>query len=173
MNSLRSLLLGVALLISCLSTLVRGAEPWETAAIRGFTAMNQGDGKAFAEVAHPDYKAQMRTYMLERLHAAPTSADTQKILKDFGVANIDKMEKFSSEQFIQKLIYSMHVSMPAPMRTALEQAQVKVISSEPDGDDYRVTVELSFAASGKTGANKMILLVKRDGDAWKYDGTSK
>jgi hypothetical protein len=67
----------------------------------------------------------------------------------------------------------MHVSMPAPLQTALEHAQVKVLSSEPDGDDYRVNVEMTLPVNGKSSTSKMILLVKKSGDAWKYNGTSK
>jgi hypothetical protein len=173
MTSRRSFFLALALFICCLSAPARSAEPWETAALKGFTAMNQGDGKAFVEDAHPDYKEQMRSYMLDHLRTAPTSDEIHKVLKDFGLSSIDKMEKLPPEIFIQKLIHSMHVSMPAPLQTALEHAQVKVLSSEPDGDDYRVNVEMTLPVNGKSSTSKMILLVKKSGDAWKYNGTSK
>lgn len=168
-----STLFAISLLIFALATPAQSEEAWEAVAVKGIKTMNSGDGKTFAKNAHTDFKHRMRSLMLDSMRATPTSADTQRSLKDYGVSSLPELEKLPLDQFIQTTIYHMHASIPQPMRTALKEAQFKVVRSEATGDTYRVAVEVTFTLNGKTGARKIMLLAKREGDTWKYYGDSK
>lgn len=169
----RSILFAISLLILVVATPAQSEEAWEAVAVKGMKTMNLGDGKAFAENAHTDFKGRMRSFMLDRMRATPTSEDTQRRLKEYGVSSLAELEKLPLDQFIQPTIHHMHASIPQPMRSALEGAQFKAVRSEIAGNIYRVTVEMTFTLNGKTGANQMTLLAKREGDTWKYYGDSK
>jgi hypothetical protein len=173
MTTHRTFLSAIALLFSWLAVPAQAIEAWETAAVNGIKAMNLGDGEAFAEVAHIDFKTRMRKFMVDRMRATPTSADTQSTLKDYGVGSLAELEKLSLDQFIKTTISRAHESIPQPMRVALEDAQFRVLKSEAVGDGYRVSVEMTFTLNGKAGGRPILLLARRDGDTWKYYGDTK
>lgn len=143
---------------------------WELAVIKGMAAMNKGDGKSFTENAHTDFKNEMRNLMLNRLREHPTTAETLKCIKDYGVSTLDELEKIPVDRFIEMTIYWMHVTQPPAMRTASEEAQFKPLGSKLQGDTYRVTVEMSLNLNGKLGVRNAILLAKKEGGVWKYNG---
>jgi hypothetical protein len=173
MNPHRTRSLVAVLLICSLATLARSAEPWEDAAIKGISSMNRGDGKTFAENSHSEFKRKMQKFMIDRVRATPAAPITLKTLKDFEVSSVDELEGLALEAFTQKMIHFMHAALPEPMRTALEEAEFKVIDSEAADDTYRVTVEIAFMQKGEAKTNKMTLLTKREDGVWKFNGDSR
>ena len=154
MKTHRFLLFFVSILICSFAVNAQTTNAWELAVIKGMTTMNKGDGKSFAENAHTDFKNQMRNLTLYGLRAHPTTAETLKCIKDYGVSTIDELEKIPVDRFIELTIHWMHVALPPSMRTASEEAQFKPVSNELQGDTYRVTVEMSLSLKRKVQGSK-------------------
>jgi len=173
MNPLRTLLLVSTLFVGSFALPALGEEPWETAAVKGIQTMNLGDGREFIKVAHTETKTRMRKFLLDRLRGTPGSRETQATLQEMGVSSLDEAEKIPLDPFVQQMIVFMHAAAPQPQRQAMEEAQFRAVSSEPSGDSFRVTVEMTYVAGGTTRTAKMPLLARREGSEWKYNGDTK
>lgn len=145
-------------------------EPWEIAAVDGLRAMNRGDGETFVKVAHPEFKKKMRDMIVRQLMSTPGSRKNDEILKPYGVATVEELVALDPELMLAKLIYILHESVPPVKRQMAKDAKFKVISSDAEGDERKVYVDMEFTAEGKTIGGKTVLLAKRDGDVWKYNG---
>lgn len=145
-------------------------EPWETAAVEGLRAMNRGDGETFVKVAHPEFKKKMRDMLVQRLMSTPGSRQNDEMLKPYGVATVEELVALDHELMLAKLIHILHESVPPAKRQMLKDAKFKVISSEAEGEERHVHVEMEFETEGKTLGGKTVLLAKRDGEVWKFNG---
>ena len=173
MARLRCLFSLAALLVCSIALPALGAEPWETAAIQGVRTMNLGDGKEFIKVTHTNTKTALRKFMLDRMQARPTSPATQDVLQKLSLANVEEAGRLPLDVFVERLIFYMHEEVPQPQRKAMEEAGLTAVSSELSGDTARVTVEMTYVAGGTPRTGKMLLLARREGDVWKYDGQTK
>lgn len=169
MRALFSLLL---LLVAALLTAqpLSAEEPWETAAVEGLRAMNRGDGETFVKVAHPEFKKKMRDMLVRQLMSTPGSRQNDEMLKPYGVATVEELVALEPDLMLAKLIHILHEGVPPAKRQMLKDAKFKVTSSEAEGEERQVHVDMEFETEGKTLGGKAVLLAKRDGEVWKFNG---
>ena len=170
MNTTRYYKSALAVFLFIISLAARGEDAWADAAVKGLVAMNSGDGGSFVKITHSDHKTIMRDLLISRIRATPTSKDSIATLRDYGAASVADLESIPMDVMIKKMIYFMHHSIPVPTRTALKDAKLVPVGSEPRDDLYRVLINMTFVLDGKSAERRFVVLAKQEDGVWKYYG---